>query len=336
MNSDNGNEEAGGAGFSRLGYIRRVFDNYVLGRSSHLDFWHGDPKAHPGAAFDQLGPYYMMFDGKVAYRGPFEDGVPKLDYGGQVGCHYNPIAVAQYGLGHWNRWLETEEKNHLQTLIRQADWLVTNLEKNEEGVPVWTHPFEWEYREGLEKGWPSGLAQGQAISCLLRAWEATDDEVYLETAQEGFEALNTDVDDGGLTRMLPNGEAWIEEIIVEPPSSILNGFIWGLWGVWDLYLATDSPEARQLFERCHETLVENLQRYDTGWWSLYELSPFRIPMVASPFYHDLHITQLNVMASMTGSSAYEDYAERWAKYRDSSWNRVRMLATKASFKLLHY
>ena len=34
-------------------------------------------------------------------------GVPMLDYHGAIGLQYNPIAIAQWGLGNYNRFCET-------------------------------------------------------------------------------------------------------------------------------------------------------------------------------------------------------------------------------------
>ena len=52
--------------------------------------------------------YFMEFQGKAAYRGRFDsDGVPLLDYLGDIGLRHNPIAIAQYGLARFNRWCRT-------------------------------------------------------------------------------------------------------------------------------------------------------------------------------------------------------------------------------------
>ena len=62
-----------------------------------------------------------------------------------------------------------------------------------------------------------------------------------------------------------------------------------------------------MWEVCEDslaTLKANLNVYDTGFWSLYEQSGTRLPMVASPFYHRLHIVQLRVMAKLTGDEFF--------------------------------
>ena len=59
-------------------------------------------------------------------------------------------------------------------------------------------------------------------------------------------------------------------------------------------------------------------------------------MLASPFYHSLHITQLHVLHWLTGEQTFRRYAERWQAYRASNFNRLRALAHKSIFKLCYY
>ena len=208
---------------------------------------------------------------------------------------------------------------------------------------VWNHQFDWEYRAKLKTPWYSGLAQGQGVSLLLRAHlqsvhAKASDAQYLEAANRAFAALTTPVADGGVLCEHEDEDKnlWIEEYIVDPPTHILNGFIWALWGVLDYSRACRDETARQMFDRGVETLLRNLPRYDTGYWSLYELSQTPPRMLASPFYHRLHIVQLQVMAALTGNKRFEDFADHWEGYASRRSNRARVLAEKSIFKLLHY
>ena len=83
-------------------------------------------------------------------------------------------------------------------------------------------------------------------------------------------------------------------------------------------------------------MMHNLDRYDLGFWSLYEQSETRLPMVASSFYHRLHIVQLRVMHRLTGEAAFARVAERWENYTRSRVNRIRALTYKSAFKLCYY
>jgi len=59
-------------------------------------------------------------------------------------------------------------------------------------------------------------------------------------------------------------------------------------------------------------------------------------MVASPFYHQLHIVQLRIMHRMTGEELFARVSERWQGYARGRANRTRALAYKAMFKLSYY
>jgi hypothetical protein len=321
----------------RYQYLRRVGQAYLGGGTSQLSFWHETPEANPNASRDVLGEYYMTFRQKADYAGPFDEaGIPLLDYRGALGRQYNPIAIAQYGLGNCNLYQRTGDSAGRQKFLLVANWLVDHLEPNRRGLAMWMHHFDWEYRDTLVAPWYSALAQGQGISVLVRAYQETRDEKYMGAAQSAFAAFQRDVADGGVTFTDRAGDLWFEEYVVNPPTHILNGFLWASWGVYDYWLCTGDGMARDLFVRAVRTLVRNLRSFDTGFWSLYEHSGTRLPMLASGFYHSLHITQLKVMAALTGELVFQEYADKWTAYTQSGWNTRRAFAMKALFKVCYY
>ena len=322
---------------SRIDYYKRVLLANGLGVRSHVSFWHETPETHPPAFDEGSTAYYQTFRKKADYVGPFDDdGVPMLDYRGDVGRQYNPIAIAQYGLGNYNVYLASNEAERLDRFIRQADWLVANLETNPHGVHVWNHHFDWFYREGLKAPWYSALAQGPGISVLLRAHRETGEARYADAAVKAFEAFQRSVPEGGVIHLDAAGDPWLEEYLVTPPSHVLNGLLWASWGVYDYGKLGGHDAGRELFEKSVETVIKNLDRWDTGFWSCYEIRPGRIPMVASPYYHRLHITQMDVMHRLTGRDEFRDRAQRWRAYRANALKRSAALAYRAIFKVFYY
>ena len=94
---------------ARLNYYRRVSSAYLLPGKSQLTFWHDQPQVNPGASVGQLGEYYMPFLEKADYVGPYDaDGIPLLNYHGNIGLQYNPIAISQWGLGNFNLFLRSQ------------------------------------------------------------------------------------------------------------------------------------------------------------------------------------------------------------------------------------
>ena len=323
-----------------LNYWNRIFQAYVLRRPSQLTFWHDNPQVHE-AAFaarsDLLGPYYMPFANKADYNGPFDAaGVPLLQYHGKIGLQYNPIAIAQYGLGQVNRYMEGGEEAHLLKLRHAANYLVENFILNERQVPVWMHQFDFEYTEMLRKPWYSGLAQGQGISFLLRAYQLTRNSTYLEGADKAFRSFRKTLPAGGVLYRDEGGNTWIEEYITGKPTHILNGFIWALWGVYDYTIYAGDASVKELYQQLLYTLAANLQRYDTGAWSRYDLSDLKMVNLASLFYHRLHVVQLEVMFRLTGMEIFRATGTRWQAYLDNPLHRRRAWWKKALFKLRYF
>jgi heparosan-N-sulfate-glucuronate 5-epimerase len=322
---------------SRLQYYQRVLRAYFFPGNSHLTFWHETPQANPDAAVHQLGQYYMLFAGKADYPGHHDSaGIPILNYHGKIGLQYNPIAIAQWGLGNYNLFCQTRNEERKKRFLGAVDWLCANLEPNSHGLRVWSHHFDWEYRSPLKAPWHSALAQGQGISMLVRAYRETGAAGYLEAAERAFTSFLKSTSEGGVTFTDAHGSLWFEEYIVAPPTHILNGFMWAAWGVYDYFLATQSNAARDLFAQAVLTLRTNLDRYDLGFWSLYEQSGTLLPMIASPFYHRLHVVQLRIMYRLTGDEIFARYADKWEAYAHSRGKRTRALCYKSAFKLCYY
>src|SRR5688572_13326469 len=97
------------AALSRLQCIARNVRVYARPSAGPLAFWYERPEINE-AAFGDRRQYFMRFQGKATYAGPFDDAcVPLLDYRGDIGRQYNPIAIAQYGLARFNRWCITSD-----------------------------------------------------------------------------------------------------------------------------------------------------------------------------------------------------------------------------------
>ena len=322
---------------SRLKYYSRIFAAYATPVHSHLTFWHESAELNPRLNVRELGEYYMRFAGKADYPGEYDQaGIPLLNYRGRIGPQYNPIAIAQWGLGNYNLYRQSGDERRRKKFLAASAWLCAHLEQNSHGVWVWNHYFDWEYRTRLKAPWYSGLAQGQGISLLVRAYRETGANEYYHAADRAFASFLKSTDEGGVTLVDKSGNTWFEEYIVSPPTHILNGFIWAAWGVHDYFLVSRNKSAKELFDKAVETLRSNLYRYDLGFWSLYEQSGTLLPMVASSYYHCLHILQLQVMHRLTGEPLFCRFADKWESYGQSRTKRTRALCCKTAFKLCYY
>jgi len=111
--------------------------------------------------------------------------------------------------------------------------LVDNIKKD----GTYKHNFVFPFYDNFPKPWVGGLAQGLAISALVQANN-------VEVAEKAFNGLqNNCIHVDGL------GNTWIEEYPLAPPVKILNGFIYALFGVYDLYKKTGNEEAEELWKK---------------------------------------------------------------------------------------
>jgi heparosan-N-sulfate-glucuronate 5-epimerase len=247
-----------------------------------------------------LGGYYSDLRHKTVGT---VDGLP-VDGFGEINDWV--IEVAQCALGFWERRVEGEQVD--EEFLFLAEWLLEHCSEEPEGV-VWRIDVPVP-KYGKVPGWISAMGQGQAISVLLRAHRLTGRDEYQEVARAAFAALRTPVAKGG-TQSIIDGHPVLEEYPADRPCAVLNGWIFALFGVHELAVATGDTAARDLFERSASGLIELLPRYDTGWWSLYSLYDHGRPDLAKPFYQRLHPELLEGLDLIHPDARLGAYAERW-------------------------
>ena len=330
-------------------YLSRIMNAYVFKRrDSNLSFWHTPLAVNRLERTDveSVGRYPMNFAAKADYDGYMDkDGVVRLNYHGNIGVQYNPNAVAQKALGHYEKYLdgcdEGDGDQQRQAFLMQANYFLGHGREVKDGVLLWEYNFPFEMRNYLESPWRSALAQGQAISVLVRAHGLTGDDRYAKAAQKGYNAfryLAKDHEGGVLDKH--DGEVWLEEYIVEPHNHVLNGFIWAMWGVREYAVYFDDQHAKQLWNDCLDTLKSNLHRYDLGFWTTYDWPHGRnesLPtMPSSLYYQRLHAVQMDACYNLTGDVIFKEYGERWRGYLNSRWRKFISRMWKTYFKLRHF
>jgi hypothetical protein len=239
------------------------------------------------------------------------------------------VGVAQYGLGAFERWLAGDGEEWLAAATATGMHLVSSQEQD----GSWLHPEAFAHTFPLAPPWRCGMAQGEAASLLVRLYLTTHEEVYADSALRALSPLSRAPSEGGV-RALLDGRPWPEEYPTSPPSFVLNGAMFALWGLRDVAVGLGDAEAASAFEEGVDALAASLHRFDNGWWSLYSLFPHPVIGVASSFYHDLHITQLRAMDLISPRPEFEQVRTRWIAYADSPWSRRRAFASKALFRVL--
>jgi peptidoglycan/xylan/chitin deacetylase (PgdA/CDA1 family) len=243
------------------------------------------------------------------------------------------VGTVQWGLGAYERYVHGEGDQWLEAALQAGKYLISIQETGGAYDGTWLHWFPMPHTYLLPVPWASGITQGEGVSLLVRLYRATGEEEFAAAALRAMRPLQTPTDEGGLLADLGGGP-FFEEYPSRPPSYVLNGAIFALWGVRDAARALGDAGASKLFERGLASLVLNLHRYDTGRWSRYDLFPHPFTNLSTGSYHLLHINQLTVLGRMSPDEELQRTRQRFASYRARRANRVEAFAQKVAFRVV--
>ena len=250
-------------------------------------------------------------DGAVMVRGP--DGRE----------FYNPVSASLFALAAYTRICREKASQHesFTTFLVQASQL--RIRQDKEGG--WLYPVPVA-RFGLLPGWYSAMAQGLAISVMLRASDLTSERSYADAAIAANALMLRPISAGGCSDYDDLGRPFLEECPSDPCCHILNGALCALIGLSELESRTGKTTHQKVVRR----LSDQLSKYDLGYWSRYDL---RFAAPATLAYHSLHISLLQVAARLFGGHVFSETADRWKAYARHPSYRLRAIVGKARFVL---
>ncbi len=278
----------------------------------------------------ELGMYYQDISPSIVHitRGVFanldEDGIPYRVDGDKK--KYYPVVIIQYGLMCYDLMLKGENTKKNKNIIKLC---INHLEKTKGSLKdsiVWTSESRKQYN--LKDGWVSGMTQGQAISLYLRAYQLFENNEYLETAKKIYNSFKYDFDDGGFKRTDEYGCTWYEEYPTSKPSYVLNGFIYAMFGILDLYRVTQEEKVKSNWDNCVNTLIKNIYKYDTWYWSIYDQA--KQQLVSYYYQKNVHIPLMQIMYGLTGNNIFDKYAIKWQKNLN---NPIHRTITKIMYRI---
>lgn len=268
---------------------------------------------------EELLGYYNDLTGKVTENTLLDsDGIPLSVVAGGKEVHF-PIAVFQYALGCYDLWLQDGDDTHLEAFMKNAEWALNA--QREDGSWDTFGPI------GSDKYSVSSMAQGEAASVFARAYVVTKDEKFLFGAKDSVAFMLKPMIEGG-TAVYEGDNLYLEEYPQDPRRSVLNGWIFSLFGLYDMSLIDSGYRA--WFDSSARTMASELHRYDAGYWSYYDLERH----IASPAYHGLHIALLEAMNELSGLNEFKDMRDRFEAYGESGFSKYRAIAKKIKQKLV--
>ena len=242
---------------------------------------------------------------------------------------YNPAYVAWYALQQLQAAETRGDAGGRLRFAAQVDWLRANAVRRSDGATVWPYHFDW--REGtlwLRSGWICGMAQGLAMSVLVRAHRLRADPELLAMAVSAARPFELMAEQGGVCSEGRKGPVF-EEYPGQPPARVLDGTLFALLGSYDVAVETGDPRLRALFDRGLDGLEGELAHWDyRGKWSWYGRQMYLSP----PHYHFVNRALLMAVGRASDRRALLDMADRWDARRLGPLERAQIylafLATK--------
>jgi hypothetical protein len=243
----------------------------------------------------------------------------------------NHVTIAQLALGAWQK--RGEDEAWLPVFADGAEWLAGALDDAGGLQYLFAMPHTFE----ISPPWYSAMAQGEAASVFVRAALTLGDSTFADAAERAIKPLR---EDSSIVAHTPEGPV-LQEYPTEPPSHVLNGWMFALWGLYDVAKlaersGTAAPEAQHAFIEGINALVRRVDLYDAGLgWSRYDLYPHRLTHVASPFYHRLHVALLKATADLTDEDVLRRKAAEWEASAGRLPLRTVAVARKVAFRCFY-
>jgi hypothetical protein len=300
----------------------------VFIKPEKASYWHTITRCAIDSKPNKLGRYYLNFESKLYYPEKMDEmGVPLWKNNNEPYFHH-PIVICQYALGIYEH-LYQKKFNDItlqKKFICQADWLKHSYHKTDLGC-IWNIYYDIPLYK-IKQPWYSALAQGEAVSVLTRAYKLSGDNSYLELAEGAIKPFLIEVKNGGLLNFFNSHPIYEEYPSPVRTVGVLNGFIFSLFGLYDLKITTGSENAKKLFEQGIESLIKLLPFYDTGYWARYYLFDYPKSYVASFTYLSLMYEQLKALYCITDEKIFLDYSINWEGYSKNTFNKLRALGKK--------
>jgi len=243
-------------------------------------------------------------------------GIPQTRY--SHGKYYNPSTISQYGLQHYSLYLINNDNQSKEKFLRVANWFI----ENQDNKGGWAYKFDHHFYPGrlekLKAPWYSAIGLGMAMSVLSRAFHLTGENKYTKSALRSLKIFKTPVDKQGILSKFENKFFFYEECPTDPPSFILNGFMFSLLGLYDLSKTTNDKEALDLYNLGIISLKRMIPLYDLGNRTAYDLTHYTTnggyPNVAKWGYHITHVHLLEAINSIEKDNKLNEALVRWKEY----------------------
>lgn len=282
--------------------------------------WHVNQGIGKYFTKDEIRGYYNNMIEKVTKMPELLDNedLPMLNLEGGKFTYF-PVAIFQYGLGCYDLYIQTKDERYINKFMQCARWTLEH--QDDDG--------RWNNFSHYCPQTPySAMAQGEGASLFVRAYVYTHEQRYLDAAKMAIDYMLLPLEEGGTTKY-KGDDAYLMEYTFK--GLVMNGFIFSWWGLYDYVLVTrDHGKYKEALCRTMNSLAKILPKFRCPYWSMYSLDG----LIASPFYHNLHVAQMQAMYQLTGEDIFNEYANRWARQQKNPFCKGLAFVKKSIQKVL--
>lgn len=282
--------------------------------------WHVNQDLGKVLSKTEIKGYYNNMTEKVIMMPEFIDSeeMPQLNLKGGKFTFF-PVAIFQYGFGCYDLYLLKKETKYVKKFLQCADWALDHQDEKGRWNNFSHYTPEAPY---------SSMAQGEGASLLVRAYKFTGEPKYLDAAKKALDFMLLPLEVGGTTKY-EGDDAFLMEYTYS--GIVLNGAIFSWWGLYDYVLTvSDKGKYKHALEITLKSLIKVLPKFSNSYWSIYSLDG----LIASPFYHNLHVAQMKAMYQLTDNVIFYDYANRWERQQKNKFCKGIAFINKSIQKIL--
>ena len=242
---------------------------------------------------------------------------------------YHPLTISIYAIMCHDAFIKTGDSAYFDAVVQQYIYFndTTRLDYafDNKGVGL---PYNFPFG-GMKPPWYSGLAQGVAVSFLLRYYALTKDEAARDLLQKIAYFMIQPVEKGGTISKTPEGTTWIEEYPNSRSSkNVLNGFINGLVGLKEYCdFFPEDTLAKRIHDESYESFVSTISEYDTPTWSSYN----RNKKGLSTLYMRIQLTQMDHLYSLYNDERLRRQMMIWGMMMNNRLDKELRFYKKPSY-----
>lgn len=223
---------------------------------------------------------------------------------------YNPRLTAEWALKNLDSWRQTRDEIYWERVKTHLKQLTRDVHRKD-GLVLWPYNFHFRLHgknEWMRAPWYSGMAQGMILCLLTRIHLLTGRRDYLDWARLVLGSL---LIPSPVARIDHLGYYWIDEYPQPKQTFVLNGHLYGLYGLYEWWCATGDSKVYDYLQSAITTVHHYASQFVNPEGPSYYCLKHKVTTEKQDFkYHKTHIGQLFAMFHLTDDPFWLEMIEK--------------------------